>query len=54
MPDSAGQEFTERRGPGRATDQRGRRLRHAEMLLDVHARLAALDSLDEALEELEP
>ena len=45
-------EFTERRGPGRATDQRGRRLRHAEMLLDVHARLAALDSLDEALEEL--
>mgnify|MGYP000685835481 CR=1 FL=1 len=38
MPDSAGQEFTERRGPGRATDQRGRRLRHAEMLLDVHAR----------------
>jgi adenylate cyclase len=52
MPDSAGQEFTERRGPGRATDKRGRRLRQAEMLLDVHARLAALDSLDEALEEL--
>ena len=52
MPDSATPGVVERRGAGRATDEQGRRLRHAEMLLEVHARLAALDTLDEALEAL--
>ena len=52
MPDSMEPESTERRGAGRATDTLGKRLRHAEMLIDVHNRLAAMDTLDEALEEL--
>jgi adenylate cyclase len=52
MPDSSKPEVTERRSPGRDTDELGRRLRHAEMLLDVHTRLAAMDTLDDALEEL--
>jgi adenylate cyclase len=45
-------EIAERRRPQRATDELGKRLRHAEMLLDVHTRLAAMDTLDDALEEL--
>ena len=52
MPDSTKPEVTERRGPGRGMDEQGKRLRHAEMLLDVHVRLAAMGTLDEALEEL--
>jgi adenylate cyclase len=52
MPDSTESEITERRGQGRATDVVGKRLRHAEMLIDVHTRLAAMDTLDDALEEL--
>ena len=52
MPDSTETEITERRRPERATDVLGKRLRHAEMLLDVHTRLAAMETLDEALEEL--
>jgi adenylate cyclase len=52
MADNMEQEITERRGPGRATDTLGKRLRHAEMLIEVHNRLAAMDTLDDALEEL--
>jgi adenylate cyclase len=52
MPDNMEPESTERRGAGRATDTLGKRLRHAEMLIDVHKRLAAMDTLDDALEEL--
>ena len=52
VPDSTDTEITERRRPERATDALGKRLRHAEMLLDVHARLAAMETLDDALEEL--
>ena len=52
MPDSTEPEITERRGPGRATDTPGKRLRQAEMLLDVHTRLATMDTLDDALESL--
>jgi adenylate cyclase len=52
MPDSTETKITERRRPERATDALGKRLRHAEMLLDVHTRLAAMETLDDALEEL--
>ncbi len=52
MPDSTETEIIERRRPERATDALGKRLRHAEMLLDVHTRLAAMETLDDALEEL--
>jgi adenylate cyclase len=52
MPDSQETGTTERRRPERATDTLGKRLRHAEMLIDVHTRLAAMDTLDGALEEL--
>jgi adenylate cyclase len=52
MPDSREPEITERRRPGRDTDAQGKRLRQAEMLIDVHNRLAGMDTLDDALEEL--
>jgi adenylate cyclase len=52
MPEDTETKYTERRRPERATDALGKRLRHAEMLLDVHTRLAAMETLDDALEEL--
>jgi adenylate cyclase len=52
LADNQEMENIERRRPERATDELGKRLRHAEMLLDVHTRLAAMDTLDDALQEL--
>jgi len=52
MPDSTNVGFAERRGPGRTEDNLGKRLRLAELLVDVNRQLAAMDTLDEALEAL--
>ncbi|MGB5339893.1 MAG: GAF domain-containing protein, partial [Gammaproteobacteria bacterium] len=49
MQDNLESAFTERRGPGRAHDEPGRRLRHAELLIDIHNQLAAMETLDDAL-----
>ncbi len=52
MPDSVTIDFVERRGPGRAEDAIGKRLRLAELLVNVNRQLAAMDTLDDALEAL--
>jgi adenylate cyclase len=52
MSDSAVIDFVERRGPGRSDDVIGKRLRLAELLVDVNRQLGAMDTLDEALETL--
>ncbi|MDH5515848.1 MAG: GAF domain-containing protein [Gammaproteobacteria bacterium] len=52
MQDSTEIDFVERRRPARVEDTLGKRLRLAELLVETNKHLAAMESLDEALEAL--